>query len=178
MATRGRSQTAKTAIPCIYLFQDEEDAGFNDEFHSWDTIHFKTQHFHYVAGETRVYLDRGEGYYEIIFQCSYNLDRAESNRVFDHIYLNGSAIDGAKCITTYGKVWSQDAQGYNWIDGNNNIHIIQYLKPGDYIQVYANTTYSTDRQADTCRLIIKFIPMEGWNNSSGGRVEYKGGVSR
>lgn len=178
MGTRDRHRTAKTAIPCIFLIQEAEDTSFNDEFHTWDTIEFNTPNFEYTVNTDRVFIQRCEGYYEIIFQCSYNLSREETNRVFDSIYVNGSAIDGGKCITTYGKVWSQDAQGYNWIDGNNNIHVIYYLKPGDYIQVYANTTYQTDRQADTCRLIIKFLPMQGWDNSAGGREEYKGGVSR
>jgi hypothetical protein len=60
-----------------------------------------------------------------------------------------------------------------------SITYVIYLEKDDYIQIHtetdANSVYS---MGETSRLIIEFIPMQGWNNSSGGRVDYKGGVMR
>jgi len=178
MATRGRYRDATPAIPSVFLYDAAGDSSFDDEFHIWDTIEFITSHFSYTVDDDKIFLQRGGGFYEIIFQCSYYSEREETSSIKDTIYLNGEAMDGADSWCTHGKLWSAEAQGYNNLWSNNNIHIIKYLKSGDYTQVYGNCSYEGKTKADSCRLVIKFMPMEGWDNSSAGRTEYKGGVMR
>jgi len=182
MSTRDRSQDATTAIPCIYITRTTDQCHGGNAWHEFDTEVMKTSHFSYNANFTKIRLDKGEGYYEIIFECSYELYTTEHRLITlkDTIYLNGSAIPDASSWTGFGEYYNADGQLYEDFLGNNKIHIIQYLKPGDEIKVYMDTkwNYAACAVADTCRLIIRFLPMHGWNNSSGGQLEYKGGVMR
>lgn len=165
-----RYNTPTTAIPCAYLYQ-ESVTTFGDSCtnHTWDIIEFKTQHFSYTAGDDKITLAKVRGYFEIIFQCSFTQQFEGDINIRSRIKKNGTVISGADCYTL---VRPSD-------NANNNIHIIIYLEPGDYIQVCSETdTNQVSNVTDTCRLIIKFIPMAGWNNSSGGQLDYKGGVMR
>ena len=60
------------------------------------------------------------------------------------------------------------------------LHFILYLNANDYIQIKTTTALigHMDSIANTSRLIVKFIPTRGWNNSSGGNINYKGEVMR
>ena len=171
-----RYNTPKTAIPCIYLYDVAGLEGITNtgEYHNWDTIGFKTQHFIYTADDDRIVIQQIEGYFEISFQCSYKMGGAVPIDIRDRIRLNGTDIDGST------SQMSIDSTGqFPQHEGNNNIHIIVYLEPGDYIQVWVDTNPSgAVTKQNSSRLISKFIPMKGWNNSSGGQLDYKGGVMR
>jgi hypothetical protein len=57
-----------------------------------------------------------------------------------------------------------------------------YLEGHDYIQIKtvtdnADSVYSL---AETSRIMIKWLPVKGWNNNAGGneKTSYRGGVFR
>ena len=165
-------------IPSIQLYdsgtQTFTTAG---EFHTWDTIAFKTSDFHYVADDDRVIVQLpSAGYYEITFESSFTVGAPGFASATSQLYINGEAVEGSK------------ACGCGYDSGQGSIacacvtlHFIKYFNANDYIQIETITSLgSVDvlTTPETSRLIIKFIPTRGWNNSSGGNINYKGEVMR
>jgi len=172
-----RSRTNTPVIPSIQLY-DSDTQTFTTvgEFHTWDTIAFKTTDFHYIADEDKTTLELpSAGYYEITFESSFMIATGSAS-ITSQIWLNGTAIDGSK------------ACGCAYNSGQANIacacvtlHFIVYLHAKDYIQIKTqNSLGSSDvvTVPEASRLIIKFIPTLGWDNSKGGNMNYRGGVVR
>lgn len=168
-----RDREPQAAIPHILVFDEGGGQTFTNanEAHTWDSIEYKTSHFCYVADDDRILFNKNSyGLFELTFECSFYTTYGGVVLLTSQIYKNGNAITGAKAqITVCGGQVSQ----YQ----SKSIHFYTELKQGDYIQVrtQANTQFGTSI-GETSRMIIKFTPIHGWNNSSGGRMEYRGGI--
>lgn len=170
-----RDREPQAAIPHIFLYDDIGNQTFTGagEFHTWDSIEFKTSHFYYVVDDDRILFNKNSyGLFEITFECSFDTSYGGTVGVTSQLYKNGTAIDGSQVqITANGGQYPQIQC--------QSIHFYVELKEGDYIQVKTTTNIqSADSIPETSRLIIKFIPIHGWNNSSGGRLDYSGGIMR
>lgn len=158
------------AIPFVFLYDEIGNQTFDTSgsFHDWDTIRIISSHFNATAGEDRIYLNaNSSGLFKITFECSYNGVTGGSTQT--ELYKNGSSIDGST-VSTYCDGNQQ---------GSESMTYIIYLEKDDYIQIKTTTTAnSVTSIAKSSRLIIEYLPMKGWNNSSGGRLEYQGGVMR
>ena len=170
------NKVSMPAIPSIQLY-DSSTQVFTTagEFHTWDTVSFKTSDFHYVADDDRVMLHRpSTGYYEITFECNFIKSGDGLGIGICQIYKNGTAVPGAKAIgCSYSS--RQEVSSCACV----TLHFNMYLNGRDYIQI--KTTSSIDSlisSAETSRLIIKFIPTKGWDNSFAGNENYKGEVAR
>jgi hypothetical protein len=168
MRYRELNNKVTPAIP--YLFLYDEDGGqeitTGGVFHKWDTVKIKTSHFIYNADDNRVtFKSNTSGFYKITFNCSFTDDEGGETKVVESsIYKNGSELTGSKVFRDY----------------TQSISYVAYLSKDDYIQVYskAGTSPSRYTKSGSSRLIIEYIPMRGWDNSNGGRIEYKGDVMR
>jgi len=167
------------AIPTIFLYDNDGNIEVTSSgiWLTWDTVEVKTSHFNYVADDDRIQLNtNSSGFMSIEVDCSfitYNED--DDKYVTVELYKNGSALNGSKTVTGITGAGSQTA----YILNNQSLHYIVYLEKDDYLQVKASTSAGTAYTlSDTSRILITFIPMQGWNNSSGGRTDYKGGVLR
>jgi len=171
-----RKRTNTPVIPFIQL----HDTGLQvfttvGEFHTWDNISFKTSDFHYTEDDDRVLINiPSAGYYEVTFECSFTKSGAGLGAAVCTLYKNGEVVTGA---TAVGCAYDtgQGAAACACI----TLHFIIYLKGRDYIQV--KTTASADSLisgSQTSRLLVKFIPTQGWNNDNGGNTNYRGRVSR
>lgn len=172
----GTNKLSTPVIPSIQLY----DAGTQTftvagEFHTWDTISFKTSDFHYVADDDRVMVQLpSTGYYEIMFECSFTKSGAGLGTATCQIYKNGVAVSGAKAVGC-----SYDTGQGSAACACMTLHFIMYLNARDYIQI--KTTASANSLLsglETSRLVIKFIPTRGWNNNFAGNINYKGEVMR
>jgi len=174
MTTRKRTNTP--VIPFIQLY-DTGSQTFTvaGEFHTWDTIDFKTSDFHYTEDDDRVSINiPSAGYYEITFECSFTKSGAGLGAATCQVYKNGVDVTGAKAIGC-----SYDTGQGAAACACMTLHFIIYLKARDYIQI--KTTASGNSLAsgmETSRLLIKFIPTQGWNNNNGGNLNFRGGVER
>lgn len=170
-----RNRTKYPAIPFTLLYDNGGSQTFDSTgtFHTWDIKETKTNHFQYDLDSDRIYLKRmSAGYYEVTFECSFYTTYGGTVLFTSQVYKNDTALDGAKTINT---VCAGQIPHY----ASQSIHFIVFLKQGDYIQIEtkstANSVYSI---AETSRLLVKFIPVHGWNNSNGGRIDYRGEVLR
>lgn len=167
------------AIPYLFLYDEVGNQEFTTggAFHVWDTLRIVSSHFSATADKDRIYLNtNSSGLFKVTFECSFiTYDEDDDLLVTSSIYKNGSQLAGSKvmCSVTGGS--SQDDD----IKNCQTLTYIVYLEKDDYIQIQTETDANSVRSlADTSRIIIEFIPMHGWNNSSGGRADYKGGVIR
>ena len=160
------------ATPYLFAYDAGGSQSFNTAFLTWDTVVVKSSHFQYSADDDKIQLQtNSSGLYKVNFETS----------------LTGSGGEGAVCLY---KNSSEVSGSTSWVYAGNigqttykNIIVLDYtiyLEKGDYIQIYATTPAgnSPSTIANSSRLKIEFLPMQGWNNSSGGRTEYKGGVLR
>ena len=174
MADRNRSNTP--VIPFIQLYDTgTQTFTMAGEFHTWDTIDFKTSDLHYTVDDDRVLVNvPGAGYYSITFECSFTKSGAGLGMATSQIYKNGIAITGAKAVgCSYDTGQGQAACACM------TLHFTTYLKAKDYIQV--KTTASSNSLLsglETSRLLIEYVPTQGWNNNSGGNQNYRGRVMR
>ncbi len=169
----------KAAIPCIFAYDEIGNQLFDTTgaFHEWDTIKTKSSEFLFTADDDRIKLEtNSSGLFMVEFDCSF-LTYAEDDDLYitTAIYKNGTIESGGTSIITVTGGASQTSK----IKNSQTIHFITYLNRGDYIQIKstasANSVYSI---ADTSRIIITGIPMNGWDNNKAGREMYKGGVMR
>lgn len=136
----------------------------------YDTIGYKTSNFQYKADTSKIYVNRNSnGLYEITVDVSVEEAQA-SLQMAIYILKNGVELDGSRSVC-YTDINTQ----------RNSVHItyVTELVRNDYIEIEAvvvNGTVCT--VANSSRLQIKYIPTYGWNNNSGGRMQYSGGVMR
>jgi len=174
--TNSRTRTNKPVIPFIQLY-DKGTQTFTvaGEFHTWDTIDFKTSSFRYASDDDKIVINiPNAGYYEVTFECSFYKSGAGIGTGTSQLYKNGSAVEGAKAIgCSYDT--GQGLTGCSCI----TLHFIIYLNSREYVQI--KTTSSANSlisNLETSRLLIKFIPTYGWNNNSGGNMNYHGDIMR
>lgn len=174
--THGINKLSIPVIPSIQLY-DSGTQTFTvaGEFHTWDMVSFKTSDFHYIADDDRVVVQMpSTGYYEITFECSFTKSGAGFGVATSQLYKNGVAVPGAK---TQGC-------GYDTGQGQAScpcitLHFMLYLNGKDYIQIKTTASANSFASgAQTSRLLIKFIPTKGWNNSFAGNINYKGEIMR
>lgn len=172
-----RNRNVTPAIPFIQLC--DEDGGLSitaiGVFHTWDTQSFKTSNFHYNLDSDRVYIKKNSaGYYEITFDCSFGTNTNDTIDIDTQIYKNGIAVDNS--VT---RVTASAAGQIPTYYASQTLHFILFLEKGDYVQIKSTASAnSVSTIGETSRLIIRFIPMEGWNNSHAGREQQSGGVLR
>ena len=172
-----RKRISTPVIPLIQLYDTgTQTFTIAGEFHTWDSVAFKTSDFHYIEDDDRVFINvPSAGYYEITFECSFiKDDNIGVSSATSQVYKNGEAVTGAQAI------------GCSYETGQTKVscacitlHFIIYLKAKDYIQI--KTTASANNmlsECETSRLVIKFIPTDGWNNNSGGNKNYRGRIER
>ena len=178
MATE-RNKTSKPVIPFVQLYDHAGAQIFTSAgaYHTWDTVSFKTSDIHYTADEDAVFINNpGTGYYEVTFECSYSTATVGQNVTTTQLYINGSGIEGSKSVLC---IYYAGGQGVA-ICGTQTMHFALYLKAGDRIQIKTSTNIGCGVMSypDSSRLLIKFIPVKGWNNNSGGNINYRGDVLR
>jgi hypothetical protein len=174
--TNRRNRTLTPAIPFIFL-SDATGAQCFDAtggFHTWDTIAFKTSDFHYTVDDDRVQINRqGSGWYEITFEVSWYTEQI-LREIKTDLYINGTLA-----INSHIHTYVTGAGGQPTYRDQHVLHYIIYLTYKDYIQIKSTASASgvcTDPASS--RLMVKFIPIHGWNNDAGGRVNFRGGVDR
>ena len=161
------------AIPYIALYDVSGSQAINGSFLTWDSIKSKTSHFLYSANDNRIQLAlNSSGLFEVTFEtsvCGYgNLAAC----YFD-VYKNGSIVSGGRAYC------SPSCTEQNPRPECVSITICIFLQKDDYIQIKGQDMEGLPTTvANTSRIIIKFLPMRGFNNSSGGRLDYKGDVMR
>ena len=179
MRYRALNNDITPAIPYLFAYDNTGNQTITDSgvWITWDTVKIKTSHFNYTADDDRVQLKtNSSGLFKIEFDCSFlTYDEDNDMYITVELYKNGSALDGSKTATGVTGAGSQTP----YILNNQSLHYVVYMEKNDYIQVKATTSAGEALTlSDTSRLIINFIPMQGWDNSSGGRTQYSGGVMR
>lgn len=169
-----RNKTVTPAIPLIFLSDASGEQVFGsaaDQFHTWDTVVLKTSDFHYTVDDDRIIINRrSAGFYEITFEVSWKTVET-LRQIWTDVFVNGVNLTNSHTHT-----FVAGSGGQPTYRDQHVIHYIIYLNPGDYIQLASrgnSTNVTTDPKSS--RLIIKFIPLKGWNNDTGGKVRSKGG---
>jgi hypothetical protein len=171
-----RSRTNKPVIPYIQIYDRTGAQAFTNvgQFHTWDTIDFKTNDLHYTVDDDRILINiPGTGYYEITFECSFLTYVNGLSQIVSQAYKNGVAVIGAKAIACASAAAQTPTSC-----GCQTLHFVMYLEARDYIQIKTTSTNQSYSGGETSRLIMKFIPTLGWNNNSGGNTNYRGRVMR
>jgi len=174
MRSREYDNQIKPAIPYLFLVDNGGGQNLSGNFLTWDSIKVKTSHFTYTADDDRILLSVNiSGLYKIKFECSFT-DATNGGVAEISLYKNGSAISGSQSYSYAGAIGQYAIASYIGLE------YIIYLERGDFLQIYGDSISGNACQtkANSNRLIIEFIPMKGWNNSHGGKTEYKGGVLR
>lgn len=158
------------AIPYIAIYDGGGGQTINGSFLTWDSIKAKTSHFLYSSDDDRIQLGVNScGLFEITF----NISLSGSGLCYFDIYKNGSLIPE-------GRVYICPLMsGQDYFYDSGSIKYVILLQKDDYIQIKGTCSGgSGESVANTSRLIIKALPMRGWDNSSSGREMYSGGVQR
>jgi hypothetical protein len=168
---REHNNYINAAIPYIFLYDDGGSQTIDDSYLTFDTIKSKTSHFVYEEDDDRIQLSvNSSGLFEVTFEVS--LTGGASVTYFD-VYKNGSVVEGARM---YVSVYNPSQSNY---DQSGSMTVLVFLQKDDYIQIKGTSPVgSPSTRADTMRLIVKALPMKGWDNDNSGRVMYRGGVLR
>ena len=164
-----RRRTNKPVIPVFFAYKSTgEDAC--DTFIAYDTIHLNTGEFQLSADYKEILIKKA-GFYEITIDAGYDCTGTARYNCRTYLYLNGVALPGAVCGTYHRTT----------LDGEDSasIHWMQYLEKNDVVSVYADAdAKEVHVEPGFNRIMIKFIPVRGWNNNAGGKIDYRGGVMR
>jgi hypothetical protein len=176
--TRYREQNNEItpAVPTLFLYDTGEQSFTSaGEFHIWDTIKIKTSGFHYVADENKItLLTNTSGLFMLEYDCSfYTVANDTDVIVTTDLYKNGALQDGGTIKSTVSGTGTPVTRTCQ------TMHYIIYLKKDDYIQIKTTTSANTAIQSgDTSRLLITFLPMNGYDNGKAGRIQFKGEIMR
>lgn len=180
---KGRKRVLKPATPYLLLHDDVGGQVFmppNGDFITWDNIKIKTNQFHYTADDDRVQINTNQsGFYEIVFECSYS--GSHFSNIEATLYKNGVIVDGADTHCFCGQISYYNGQAYtNAVGyGSHTLTYVLFLEQNDYIQIKIKPTgYNATTLEDSSRLLVKFVPLRGWNNKTAGKFNDKGGVLR
>ena len=136
----------------------------------WTVAAVNTSDFRYKTGESKIFI-LTSGYYEIVYEMSVYLYSGAMAGMHVDIYHNGNIMPGSRAYAHFTNSYLEDMSG----------HYYSYFNAGDYIQLHSTVGAGggTLRTAEhTVRLVIKFMAAKGWNNSSGGNANFRGGVMR
>jgi hypothetical protein len=167
-----RNRKVAPAIPYIFLHGIDDTVVTNVPAPLiWGHIDIMTSELHFVENDDRVVVRRGgAGIYEISVSLCVEKKAANPGHSVIELYVNGSAL---RCAETHGFMGAL-AQHSNAI----MIYTV-YLNEGDYVQTYVSVDNGSGQiEPDTGRFCMKRLPMKGWNNDAGGKVDYRGGVMR
>jgi hypothetical protein len=164
-----QQRNLKPAIPCLFLYDTSYIDLTASSYLHWNNILVKTSEFTYTVNDDTVFIN-SNGFYEIHVELSGKEWSGTVNNVVVSIELNGIALAGGKSYINTDNIDRR---------GTAKITYIKYLKRGDEIKIKAEPNSGQARSVEhTSRLLIKFIPIRGWNNKSGGKIIYRGGVIR
>jgi hypothetical protein len=176
--TRYREQNnmITPAVPCVFLYDTgEQTFTTSGVYHIWNTIKIKTSGFHYTADDDRItLLTNTSGLFNVEFDCSYYTTANDTDVIVTtDLYKNGVRLDGGTCISIVS------GSGSPIIRTCQTIHYIIYMQKDDYLQVLTTTSANTTIQSgNTSRLLINFLPMNGYDNGKAGRIQFKGEILR
>lgn len=168
---REHNNEITAAVPYLFLYDSAGGQSINGSYLTFDTIKSKTSHFTYEEDDDRVQLSvNSSGLFEVIFEVS--LTSGAAVAYFD-VYKNGSVLEGSRM---YISVYNPSQSNY---DQSGSMKVLVFLQRDDYIQIKGTSPVGTPSvRADTMRLIVKALPMKGWDNDTSGRLLYRGGVMR
>ena len=159
-----------SAIPYIVLFDVIGAQDIDGSFLTWDSVKTCSSHFLYTIDTDKIFLaTNSSGLFEVTFDVSL------TGMAVNHfeIYKNGVLIPES-CMYVSPMVGGQSP----YVE-SGSLHYVVFLQRNDYIQIKGSTAGGNGATiGNTCRLFIKGLPMLGFNNDSGGRVMYRGGVMR
>lgn len=167
-----RYRTPAPAIPFIFLHgTDAFNVTTTPTALTWAHAHNKTSDFGFVEGKTRVYVNRGnEGVYKFYASCGAFKATGNPTELVITVYINGVQCE---CATAHGSV------GAGTEHGDATIVFARELKCGDYVEIFISTDNGTvTTEEETARLIIEGLPMKGWDNNHGGKLQLRGGIER
>lgn len=179
MRYRAFNNTLNPAIPYIFLYDELGGQQINAVgiFHTWDITKIKTSHFKYMDDTNKITLNsNSSGLFLVQFNCSWiTYDDSNDVTIISSIFKNGFELAGSRTVCSVSGAGLQE----DILKNCQSICYVVYLEKGDYLQIKSWTTADTAASiANSSRLLISFIPMQGWDNSFSGRLDYKGGVLR
>lgn len=159
-----RDRMMKAAIPLVYLFS-EEGQEINASIPvslKWSTEYYKTAEF--TVTDDLININKScSGLYEIIVSCRCEADTGDPWFLGIYLRVNG--------ITVYdGHCESHAVIDKGGTSGTAILHTVIYLNAGDYIEIRAWVDDGTAFIDSSTSIIIKGIPMEGWNNAHAGKI--------
>lgn len=162
--TNSRDRTMKAAIPFALLIgAEEQELTDTPSYITWSLEYYKTAEF--TVSETKITINKDcGGIFEITVSIGCEADDGDPWHIGLSLEINGSSN------------WIANDQNlaYSPVDqggesGTCVLHHAVYLNAGDYIQIKAWVDDGTS-YTNQCRMVIRGIPMEGWNNEHGGAI--------
>jgi len=156
-----RQREPYPAIPFIFL--QSRDLIFTWSTNTnlvWNVAAVKTSDFDYVINESKIFI-LTTGFYEIIYELSVLVDSGAMTYAAFSLYKNGSQMKGSESFTTFPDAYPSCVSA----------HYYAALNRGDYIELHTVVGAgggTLGAMGNSVRLIIKGMPMEGWNNGRGG----------
>lgn len=154
----------KAAVPLIFLIGDSnQDLTDTPEPLDWPVEYYTTSEFT-VTNNNKVTINKGcQGLYEIIVSCRVEADDGDPWHLGLSLNVNGSSV--------YNDHLAYAAFDQGGESGTAVLHSVIYLNSGDYIEITAWVDDGTSYvQEEGTRMMIRGIPMEGWNNAHGGQI--------
>lgn len=165
--TTGRVRSVAPTIPYAFIHAvNEATITTTPTALEWDHAHFINSSLRFTDNTTRVYINRGaEGIYEIDASCGMDNSGGAPSHGVIVLYINGVA---GICCEAHCYISPQGGT-----HGDCFLHTTQYLRVGDYVEVYAHVNAGTAAvETNTARLHLKGIELKGWDNRHGGSNKY------
>jgi hypothetical protein len=154
----------KAAIPFLFLIgEEEQEITDSPVYLSWDLEYYGTAEFTVSDDQIIINKDCG-GLFEITVSVGCEADSGDPWHIGVALEINGS---GNWIPRDQNLAYSPVDSGGE--SGTCVLHEVVYLNAGDYIQIKAWVDDGTS-YTNQCRMLIKGIPMEGWNNAHGGAI--------
>jgi hypothetical protein len=169
--TNSRDRMMKAAIPLIFLIGEEEQELTDTPVNlSWDLEYYGTAEFSVSGDQITINRDCG-GLFEVTISVGCEADDGDPWHIGLGMYVNGS---GNWIPRDQNLAYAPfDAGGES---GTCVLHEVVYLNAGDVITIKAWVDDGTS-YTNQCRMLIKGIAMEGWNNAHGGAIFKKETIS-
>ena len=166
--TNTRNRTLRASVPFILLHgTDGVTVTVTPTAMIWAHELYGTSAFRFTDATTKIIIAKGgQGIYEII--ASGGVEKATGNptHAMFVVYVNGVALP---CCTADSMI------GAGSEHSDVCLHTATYLSAGDYVEIYVSVDAGTGViEDDTARLIVKAVPMEGWNNRHGSKRNIRG----
>ncbi len=167
-----RVRNISPAIPFIYIHgHDDATVTVTPTAMDWSHVHFKNSALHFIEGETRITVQKGgEGLYMLYINGGVTKKTGNPTICHFDLYKNGVIVEGASAHCMIGAG-----------DEHSNVGMVVCFEAivGDYIEIiYFVDAGTGNLEANTSRLILQALPMEGWNNNRGSRKTIYEGLKR